>query len=436
MKKLKTIRIVHDITNRIEFLFFAEFFRMCGVYVGEYIYDKTHQNKEINIEDSVGEENFDVDLYVGSERAKDMPEGVLPENALYYYDIQPNTVGCILKQSMNQQEQIIVDVINEMKILEEEAEVFKELGSIYVLNNLMIHLANQQYYRMNADIHDDAIEAFSKAYDAINDIDIYNTRYQYAKIYCANKANLACSHRHFSMKYNIDDLVIQCQEILNKEPEFFNVWTLIGLVYEQAPECGRQAINAFLYALKEEDLRSYVSHIYYFMGKRYEPYEANREDMIRCFRNAYRNKPRYRNLYKLAIIDYQHKKYEDALAKFEIIDEYLKEKKERDYLDPLEVEYCYKICSLAGYICYKCLEEYDLAIKWGEKACRIHQELQKNLYYIEFYKEESAKYIRISEGRMNLEKVYFYLAVSYRETGDSEKSNIYWEKMKNEDDIK
>lgn len=434
MKKLRTIRITHDITNRIEFLFFAEFFRMCGVYVGEYIYDKTHQNKEINIEDSVGEEEFDVDLYVGSERKKDIPEGILPENTLYYYDIQQDMPNNISQQTIEQQELILKTVISQIEILANEASVFNMLGSIYVSNNLMLHLANQQYYRMNVDIHDDAITAFSKAYDAINNIG--NTRCHYAKIYCANKANLACSHRQLSMKYKIEDLVCQCQEILKNEPDFYNVWTLIGLVYEQAPECARQAINAFLHALKEEELRSYVSHIYYFMGKRYEPYTANREDMITCFKNAYRNKPRYRNLYKLAIIDYQDKKYEDALMKFEEIKRYLSVKKVHQYMDPLEVLYCYKVCSMACYICYKCLEQYKAAIEWGQEACNIYEGTQNNLYYINFYKDEWEKYIKISEGRMEVEKVYFYLAVSYRETGNSEKANEYWQKVKVKDDMK
>ena len=84
MKKLRTIRITHDIENRIEFLFFAEFFRMCGIYVGEYIYDPTGENREINIMASVDKEYFDVDLYVGRQN---IPQGILPENALYYQRI-------------------------------------------------------------------------------------------------------------------------------------------------------------------------------------------------------------------------------------------------------------------------------------------------------------------------------------------------------------
>lgn len=437
MKKLRTIRITHDITNRIEFLFFAEFFRMCGVYVGEYIYDKTHQNKEINIEDSVGEEDFDVDLYVGSERAGNMPKGILPEMVIYYQDIQTIIPNNIFLQTEQQQMSTLTNVINSIGILADEAPIFNKLGSIYVSNNLMLHLANQQYYRMNVNIHDEAIEAFSKAYDSINNINNmdYNTRYHYAKIYCANKANLACSHRHYSMKYRIEDLVLQCQEILKQESEFFNVWTLIGLVYEQASECGRQAINAFLHALKEEDSHSYVSHIYYFMGKRYEPYAANREDMIKCFNDAYRNKPRYRNLYKLAIIDYQDKKYEEALQRFEEIKGFLSEKRKRNLLDPLEVEYFYKICSMACFICYRCLEQYEAAIKWGEEACKIYAELQANLYFKKFYKTQCNQYIYISEQRMNLEKVYFYLAVSYRETGNSQEADNYWEKINIKNDM-
>lgn len=441
MKKLRKIRIIHDIKNRIDFLFFAEFFRMCGVYVGEYIYDKTHQNKEINIEDFLGIEDYDVDLYVGNETKKNMPVGILPEKTIYYSDVQINIFKApiqIFKQTVQEQQITLSAVINEIRILGDEAGVFNALGTIYVLNNLMMHLANQQYYRkMDIDIHDDAIKAFSNAYNDISNINSTNVRYQYAQIYCANKANLACSNRHYSMKYKIDDLVLCCQDIMKKEPDFFNVWALIGLVYEQAPECGRQAVNAFFQALKEESIGSYVSHIYYFMGKRYEPYTANREDMIKCFKMAYQSKPRYRNLYKLAIIDYQDKKYKDSLVKFEEIKGYLEEKRKRQYLDPLEVEYFYKICSMACYICYKCLEEYKEAIEWGLEACKIYEDLNNSYgnYYSDFYSKGYKKFIGISKSRMKVDKVYFYLAVSYREIGNGEEADKYWEKVRCEENV-
>ena len=77
MRKMKSIKIVHNIKNRIEFLFMAEFFRLCGIYVGEYIYYNQDQIKKMQcIEDKQLcvkeieyacdlEDECDVELYVG-----------------------------------------------------------------------------------------------------------------------------------------------------------------------------------------------------------------------------------------------------------------------------------------------------------------------------------------------------------------------------------
>lgn len=431
MKKIRTIRIIHDITYRIEFLFFAEFFRMCGVYVGEYIYDKNHQNREIDIETAKIDEEFDVNFYVGEEKNGEIPLGVLPENTVYFREICTDFSVHIFECENDLKKEILFKVIEGIDFLSDEAKVFKNIGKIYIDNGLMLHLANQQYYKTTEKIHNKSIKPFEEAYGSLwNICNISNVRYLYAKLYCACKANLACKNVYHIVRYEISDLVKECQEILERDSEFYNIWVLIGLIYEAAPECGRQAITSFSNALNKTKLSAYSfrAQVYYYMGKRYEPYKANREHMKECFKKSFENKPRYRNLYKLALIDYQEEKYDSALEKFQFIERHLEIKKNAEYLDPLEVEYCYKISSLSCFIYCNALKQYNEAVSWGEKACAIYEKIGNNIFYKDFYGEDAIKYVGISRSRMNLKKVYFSLAVSYQKIGNIKEAEDYMEK--------
>ena len=94
MKNFKSIKIIHNIENRIEFLFFAEFFRLCGIFVGEYIYyapeyAENIKSREIDDEDSVREIEYarepqdecDAELYVGLDISDSM--GIFSNNTVF-----------------------------------------------------------------------------------------------------------------------------------------------------------------------------------------------------------------------------------------------------------------------------------------------------------------------------------------------------------------
>ena len=430
---MKAIKIVYDINARIEFLFLAEFFRLCGVYVGEFVFDEGCGDLSNN---ENPEDDFDIELFVKRDNSKFGAKCIIKSD----WDRESEIPLHILpkdkniENEMKKQKDGLNAILDVMEIAENDLRVFKAIAEVYVENGLMWHCANLQYYRICADIHEESIKIFDKAKEELaeNGLVQDNRHIWYARLYCASKANSACYYSNYSFLYDIDDLARECHQLIEKSADFSNAWVLLGLIYEHTRGNGNAAVVAFQKALNTEKTKSYASHIYYFMGKRYEAYDREQDIARECYFIAYKRKKRYRNIYKLAIMENKEDHFDEALKWLEEIIVCLKPKKDRGYLDPLEVEYYYKSNSLASYICCVKKECYERAIEYAKKALEIADNLGDQQYYNDFYGEKAELYRSLSKSRMNLNKICQYLAVSNRELGKYDEVERWWDRAKKE----
>lgn len=438
-KEIKSIKIIHDIDNRIEFIFLAEFFRLSGIYIGEYIHETIYENREICAKDVNPDDQFDVDIYVGKEE--------LPRDEFGMDFIDLGTVIAdlddieeyyhIMELSIQSKLAILERLLLKMKnILERknkafDYKAFESIAEVYVEKNLALHCANMQYYRMQYEKQSETVAAFSEAYAMLNRIERQNAdrHIVYAKLYCASKANSACFFGKYLFEYRVEELAGACKELIKEFPDFSNARVLLGLIYQHSLEYTREAVSAFEDALRWEKGYSYASHIYYWIAKRYESYEKGKTRAKENYEKAYNKKKRFRNIYKLAIMCRNAGEYEKALEYIEMILMHMEVKLEKKYMDPLEIEYYYKVNSCASQICCTSVLDYDRSIRYGENAVRIHDDLESQRFYDEFYREEGDEYREFSKRRMNLNRIYQYLAISYGKQGDKEKSDSYWKKM-------
>lgn len=436
MGKFETIKIIHDIKSREAFTFYSEFFRIYGIYVGEYIAlpeDEMDEELDVRLDD----QKFDIELYLGetkentpsSIRSADMIEDSFCDQSLQ-------------SQQDEKQKELLIEVVKKISEAFPEWEIpldeFETLAKIYVENNLMLHSANLQYFRFENEIHDDIIKSFEQAVKQLDEESKENKPHlQYAMLYCKCKVNTACFYKNYGFRYDIVKLGEECKKtLIDRYNNFSNAYVLLGLIYKHSAEYAREAVAAFQKALEIEGDCSYMYHVYYWMAKRYEVYKINFPDAERLYQQSYQCRPRYRNVYKLAIMDYNKGLYIEAMNKFKIVLKYLNKKWDMKYLDPLECQYYFKINSLLGYICYMYLGDYGNAIEYGKKvekfAKNIGEEGERQSFHFfeEFYDTTKQKYFRIVKSRMSLREVYQYIAVSYRELSQRERANQYWEELR------
>ena len=449
MKNFKSIKIIHNIENRIEFLFFAEFFRLCGIFVGEYIYYapgyvENIERRDTEDEDSIREIEYarepqdecDAELYVGLDISDFM--GFFSNNTVFLKKSWDLVLGNVYSEHFSGlgdgiQEKILCLVLKELAcVLEEKGilldlKTFNTIGQIYVKYHLMKYLADMQYFRVYCDKHTKALRVFSNVESQLrekcNNTQKNNRYYNYARIYCASKANSAGIYNRLGIPYAVDELANECKKLINLETDFSNASVLLGLIYENLPAYSHEAIKAFKQALETVEPYRYAYHIYYWLGKRYEAYDSRLKYAEKMYLRANDHKERFRNFYKLGMINFKLNQYEESVEYFKKTLQQLTLKKQEQYLDPLEINYYYKSSSMISYIYCFCREEPEKAIKYGILAKSLIENMDENRYFEDFYKDEAAIYWDITKKQINEKKIYQYLSISYRRLGNIEEAD-------------
>lgn len=276
-----------------------------------------------------------------------------------------------------------------------------------------------------------------------NHADIVKSDYQirYAALYCKQKANLADSLLVDRLSYSIADLLKEANELLEDFPNCSNTWMLVGLICEISKEYKMNAIEAFKKAADAVRGKLYSASILYRLGKNCEGVEVLEFLKNDAYEQAYRLMPKYRNIYKVA------RQYMD-MEIWDIAIEYFLECLEKiewhgDYLDPLEQEYYFKVCSHLAYI-YNKKKDYMSAIGYAESALDLKNEIYDTMdepegydkIYYEIYgrlNEEGWKpeeIICVELKRMASKNIYHHLAVAYQGLGFEDVAGEYWNLVK------
>lgn len=478
IRRFKSVKITHDILHRIDFFYIAELFRFMGILVCENILigdgiDKSPE--EIETEKNT---IYNAEIYVGKREinraeaeALGCPEEryqeklkEFPGRPVFLYDdpnIQkqlalqnpedPLPVFCICHEPVNVQKNILRKFLeNVFKVVYEEtdkaadlANQLQDLINLYVDNKLWLHSMNMQYYaRRPSKAVSEAREAFLKVHDLLEakrkgDGKKGQTKrlYEYAELWCEVKINNACNYMREILYYSIEKVAEGCKTLCKTYQDFCNAKILLGLCYEPSSNSANEALMAFDAALKEVKHECFASAIYYWVGKRYEPYPNRKKQAVRAYELAYERKAKFRNIFKLAIDARDRKDTKEAIEKFDEIIDRLRLKKKLHFLDPLELEYLFKTYVQECYLYYSEDNVID-AIRTGEEAVRLKEIVEtparnvaENQYFERFYKGDLNIYREILAKRFSIKVVYEMLAECYAKVFDEKRAEEYQKKL-------
>lgn len=433
MCAFRSVKIIHDIVHRADYIFLSEFLRFIGVLVQEDILfdreiDKTVYEKDTKFsacvfigEKSPGENNQNLlNPIVDKEEYTDLVER-LPGDTLFFYDeiikggilIQSNLVSWEVPGIQNQ---CLAAIVNKIlyqisQKVERNQYHFDKLISVFTENRLFLHSISMQYYsKTKTTLAREAKEAFIKAYGELEQIggaekyeDSVRAHYLYALLWTKVKTNMASDYLGEILYFSEEKMFEACRNLIVDYPEFSNAKVLLGLCYEPLKNRTRDALIVFRQALEDMGRECFAASIYYWMGKKYEIDGRYPEQMKECYRLSNERGMKFRSLFKLGVIAGSEEKYQDALVIFDSILKKLQAKDAIGYTDPLELEYMQK-AYLQKCIVYHQQKRYDKVQENMKLAEAVKTSIKANRFYDILYSERADEYRELSEKRVKIQE--------------------------------
>lgn len=474
MDRIRAVKIVHDIIHRADYVFVSEFFRLMGVFVCEGILDILTERTEKTRAEEMTE--FDFCIYVGKkvpdeeeyalldtgEEAYEQALQRLPADTVYFYDdivSKANGVGAMPQADAGQesvfrgfsatdQEKILAQLLKTLIGGDISAIVnstlinqFHTLVNIYVDKGLALHSINLQYYPgLKSFAAENAKRTMGDSFFKLDQFiqreeyaqmdSVIRSYYEYARIWCKVKANLASYYQDEESVFLIEKMAEECETLCKEYPDFTNAWVLLGLCFETSRTKNNEALAAFQKALENMSEQCLSSTVYYWVGKRYENNRNDRELMKYSYELANSKKKKFRNIFKLAVIAKNEGDFEPATRLFDEIIAGLRKKVKMGMTDPVELEYLFKSYNQKGLMSFQS-ESYAKVVDLELKALEVRDKLLNDSpYFSVFYGSEAERYKELTRRRMGIKTTYLLLSESYRKLLDKEKAEEYFEKLK------
>ncbi len=421
MKVAETFVLQYTNSNRVEFQYYAEFLRLAGIYVWEYLKDiySKKAGAAMDFGDAVV---LDVDEILCQMDEKDQVHS------------WANLYACLPDAVKEEQKQKDLNVeTNEL------LTALLLLNPVYEKNNLLASVTALQYFRIESDEIREAANHFAKAANGLENLIaadevLFNNRYlRYAVLYCKQRANLGRWICRQPLLEFADLLADECLVLAKKYPDFSNAWVLRGLAFETSERHSKDAVEAFRQGAMSVGKVPYASSIYYWIGKRCEGYKEVDKMLMTdwAYEHGYKLEPKYRLCYKMAFVNERWYRWEEVDDYYKKCMAYIAVK--GNFLDPLEQEYCYKSAIRAAYNCLAHLRNAGKAIELLQIAERLRENIKDGMsavseytkYYFDLYGDRAQKFIELQLGRMGTLQMYQYFAKAYQIVENREKAIYY-----------
>lgn len=427
MSRINSVQIIYESTYRADCTFISELFKFMGISTYE-----TNLLEEIL-------SNFDLYIYIGykaqiDELVKLDKKVICLYDELDIIEQKENYLPIFRRFTKEKQEQILVSLL-EILYNQDKVKEFKYLVGIYVQNDLVIYSTNLSYYSGNKSFAlENTKKVLSGTYEQLNDLlareeysDTVKSHYEYARIWCKVKANLAHHYQNEDYIYLIDKIAEECESLQHKYKDFILIRVLKALCYEPSKYNIKDALLAFKDALSSIENAQLLSEIYYQVGK---CYNYDEELAKHSYELSNKKNKNIRSTFKLAVMDRNERQYNRAIRLFDEIIQQLEKKNREGITTPTEIEQLFKAYVQVALIHYK-IDTYNKAIENGLKALEIRESLlDRNEYIKIFYGEKSEQYIKLTRSRLGVKSVYLVLSESYRRLLNKEKAEEYFEKLK------
>ncbi|MXP74798.1 hypothetical protein GN277_05205 [Lachnospiraceae bacterium WCA-9-b2] len=340
-KIIDSIRIICKRSQNEDFVFFEEFFKLCGIFV---IRCAEPQIPHLSEDD---EEYTDYELDITHN---------------FGWMVQKENEKMMLKKAIEM-------VYGGNRSFRDELSY---LAPVYVNHDLKLHNMRERYFY--APVFSRVYESLANFRAAVRELEetkINGRHVKYFRISCQHKINVLLGKLHKEKEYSGYMLIADALNLCGRERGYTQGYLLAGIVADGDLQFLNDSIhfydNAFT-GKKEID-----AYIHYRKGRYYEKIDHDEERALTEYRKAYRmDQSNYRALFKVAIIElsigemYMDYRYiRRSISTFREIPELLYDDIENCNLLPIQLEYLAKT--------YKNL--YDIYDIWMERKSSAMQAL-------------------------------------------------------------
>ncbi|GFI50110.1 hypothetical protein IMSAGC020_01316 [Lachnospiraceae bacterium] len=440
----RCVRIMHPLSEVRLYRLLSAFFRMVGIFACENIHGRKY-----------GDETD------------------------WEYEIEPG-----LEESEESLEQGFYNILEEMKrsFDEEAIEVLKKIAAVFLKYDLMRASYAQDYFG-DAEIEyefiyrqvESARVRFEEALKSYEEMEEQceecngNIYIWAAKSSCKRRINElytiiwnAIQNGRYgkdederealkeelwkSHYYSLDEVNGDILKILDKEPWFYGAYTIRGFMLEVDDEYNIESVKDIKNAISIIGEKSYISYLYYRIGRYCERVRHNIPVKIEYYKKAWEvDSNNYRALCKLAEYEGEQKNYEESANLWERVLCILEERRELPSLQPVECAYLYRAYRELGYLSVR-QENFLHGIDFLKKAeavydNQINEDLHQGFYPWMFGEEEvewhegTVKrweiYKSAARDKLRIEDTYRDMVKAAARTNNQELYNEYKEKLEN-----
>lgn len=372
-------------------IYLSRFFQICGYQVHcELLLDDIFVLKE--------DEQFDINI-------------ILTKDIETFYSDRKNTViyNSAENDKINVYNRVVKRAIQEIEnkgiISNDTFSCLDSILKIYEKENLGLHEYNSEYFFFDRDIAEKESCVFNVAIKEIEDsIENENLeesliRFYYAKYYLEKRRLEKLRDLNFQIKDNIKLLVERLLELQRFDKAFVSIYMLIGDVLALDLANTNTALEYYNRYFEIAQKNICTSAVYYRCGRLLESHSSSLERAFKAYYLSYDiDKNNYRSAYKLGIY---YSRIDDSIEKavnlYGAILNKLYKLKNNGYIQPIELEYLFKILFLCGRIYGGRLNSYHIARDYFAEA--------KNMENISWTELEFLKDMYGNEAKNYLDKI-------------------------------
>lgn len=389
---------------------FAGFFRFCGIYVLEYVLEDVWHIKGNEI---ISKSDFALALNA-DDHDKSLLEGF--EDRLIL--LKCKSVDFNIKEEKKSFSILLMDLLERMKkkgFDNFDSEIMGELIRQYVDKELMYDNFQIRLLFDKCRLGD-MVKNFSEAVEAVSKDMLENCRYAfYFSFECKRKANIACRIGERSRKYSSEAVFCEIRKYLKEHPDYTELYALCGMFADEDINYVTDAEYYYERALSPTDSEQYkvdderiLGYNYYRLARYYEKVRKNNEKATWYYWKAYEaDRTNYRFTYKVAFMYELEEKWERAEAYYRKILDEMEPYFEKNYLQPSQCEYAFKVYFRLMLIYKSRMGQLRLADWMGNRAVDLNGKIADNLFFEAFYRteEEVQTFKGLMKKRLQVESV-------------------------------
>lgn len=440
---VRCIRVMHPLSEVRLYRIVAAFFRLIGVFaceniIGQKYGDETDWEYEIKPGAEGSEESLEQGLYNVLDQMEETFGAEVVEvlrriaDIFFQYDLMRASYA---QDYFGDVELRYEYIYQQMEIardhFEEALKALKETGDQYCDNCGVIYI-----WAAMSSCKRRTNELYTIVWNAIQ-----SGRYGKDEIEREKLRKKLWEGHYYSLEEINEDIL----KILEREPQFYGAYTIRGFALEVDDDYKIESVKDIKTAVIIIGEKSYVSYLYYRIGRYCERVRHNLPVKIEYYKKAYEvDEHNYRALCKLAEYEKGMKHYGKAVRMWEDLLSVLEERRDLPSLQPVECAYLYRSFRELGNLYIK-LENPLKGIEFLEKAVAVYEnhgneDKQSGFYPWMFGREEVTWegrsverweiYKEAAKSKLQIDGTYVDIINIAARMNDQELYNKYTEKCK------